>query len=102
MAKLLVLYKTPTDAEAFDAYYADRHAPLVKAIPGLVGYETSTGPVIGPQGVGEVYCIAQMSFDSLAALQEALSTPEGQAAASDIANFATGGAELLMFETGAP
>jgi len=38
------------------------------------------------------------TFDSMADLQQGLSSPEGTAAAADIANFATGGAVLLTFE----
>jgi len=33
------------------------------------------------------------------ALQAALSSPEGQAAANDLANFATGGVTLMVVET---
>ena len=38
------------------------------------------------------------TFDSMADLQQGLSSPEGTADAADIANFATGGAVLLTFE----
>jgi uncharacterized protein (TIGR02118 family) len=30
MARLLVMYKTPRDAAAFDKHYAERHVPLAK------------------------------------------------------------------------
>lgn len=33
MARLLVLYKTPTNPEAFDNYYQSVHIPLAKKIP---------------------------------------------------------------------
>ena len=36
---------------------------------------------------------------SLTALQSALGSPEGGAAAADVPNFATGGVTMLMFET---
>ena len=42
MAQLLVLYKTPKDAAAFDKHYAEKHAPLAKKIPGLRKYDLST------------------------------------------------------------
>jgi len=35
----------------------------------------------------------------LAAVQTALGSPEGQATADDLANFAQAGVELLMFDT---
>jgi uncharacterized protein (TIGR02118 family) len=43
--------------------------------------------------------IATLTFDSLDALQAALGSPEGAAAAADVPNFATGGVTMLMCET---
>ena len=45
MAKLIVLYKTPTDASAFDKHYRAAHVAIVKKIPGLRAYELSKGAV---------------------------------------------------------
>ena len=45
MARLLVMYKTPRDAAAFDRHYAERHIPLAKKIPGVRKYEVSKGGV---------------------------------------------------------
>ena len=99
MAKLLVLYKTPTDAAAFDKYYADTHIPLARKIPGLRHYEISRGPGASPAGASGVHLVATLTFDSLAALQDGLGSPDGQAAAGDLPNFATGGVDLLIFDT---
>ncbi|MBC7585030.1 EthD family reductase [Tardiphaga sp. vice352] len=98
MAQLLVLYKTPTDSAAFDAYYAKTHIALAKKIPGVRKYEISQGSIAGPSPTG-VYLVATLTFDSLAAIQSGLASAEGQAAAGDVANFATGGADMLMFDT---
>ncbi len=35
MASLIVMYRTPKDAAAFDKYYFEKHVPLGKKIPGL-------------------------------------------------------------------
>lgn len=99
MAKLVVLYKTPKDAAAFDAYYKATHIPLAYKIPGLKKYVISSGPVASPAGASGVHLVAVLSFDSMADLQAGLGSPEGQAAAGDLANFATGGADLLMFDS---
>lgn len=99
MAKLVVLYKKAQDPAAFDAHYASTHAPLAKKIPGLRTYEISTGTVTTPQGPSEYQLVATLSFDSLEALQRGLASPEGQAAAGDLANFAQAGVELLMFDS---
>ena len=99
MAKLVVLYKTPKDAAAFDRYYSSTHIPLARKIPGLQSYDISEGAVASPAGPSGVHLVATLTFASLSELQKGLASPEGQAAAGDLANFADGGADLLMFET---
>lgn len=100
MATLVVLYKTPKDPAAFDAYYFSKHAPLAKrTIPKLRKYEVSTGAVASPAGASGVHLVATLHFDSFADIQAAFASPEGQVAAADLANFADGGADLLFFDT---
>jgi uncharacterized protein (TIGR02118 family) len=98
MAKLVVLYSRPTDPAAFDAYYESRHLPNVKRVPGLRAFEISTGPVTSPTGPAPYHLVAILSFDSMTALQTGLASPQGQAAVADVANFASGGATMLLFE----
>ena len=98
MASLIVLYKTPTDPAAFDAHYRTRHIPLARTLPGLRGYEVSDGAVASPAGPSDVYMVATLRFDDMATIQAAFASPEGQQAAADVAAFATGGAEMLMFD----
>ena len=99
MAKLLVMYSKPADAAAFDAYYFDKHVPLAKTIPGLRRYDVSRGPVGTPGGPAPYHLIATLTFDDTAAIQAAFASPEGVAAAADVAAFATGGVDMLIFET---
>jgi uncharacterized protein (TIGR02118 family) len=99
MAQLVALYKNPSDTKAFDDYYASTHAPLAKTLPGLKRYEISTGPVVAASGESPYYLVALLDFDSLEAIQSALSSPEGQKTAGDLANFAQAGVELLMFDS---
>ena len=99
MAKLLVLYKTPTDPAAFDKYYAGTHIALAKKFPGLRHYELSRGPVTSPAGETGVHLVATLTFDSVAALNASLGSPEGQAAVADVGKFATGGVEIFIYET---
>jgi uncharacterized protein (TIGR02118 family) len=101
LATLLVLYKTPADPAAFDRHYAETHAPLAKKIPGLRSYRVSKGAVTTPAGASNIHLVATLTFDSLAALQAGLGSPEGAAAAGDLPNFAGGGVDLYMFEDGA-
>lgn len=99
MAKLVVLYKKPKNADAFDEYYASTHVPLANKIPGLKKYDISQGAVGSPAGPSGIHLVATLYFDSLDALKAGLASPQGQAAAGDLANFADGGAELHFFDT---
>ncbi len=98
MARLVVLYKTPKDAGAFDKYYFETHVPIAKRISGLRKYEVSQGPVVTPAGPSGFHLIATLHFDNLAAIQRAFASAEGQAAAADVQTFATGGVDMLLFD----
>jgi uncharacterized protein (TIGR02118 family) len=98
MAQLLVLYNSPADPAAFDRYYHQTHIPLAQKIPGLRSYLISSGPVQALAGTAP-HLIATLNFDSIADLSAALGSPEGQAAAADLSNFANGGATLLIHDS---
>lgn len=99
MADLVVMYRTPKDAAAFDKHYFETHVPLAKKLPGLRKYEVSSGVVASPAGASGFHLIATLKFDSVSAIQAAFASPEGKAAAGDLSNFATGGADLIMFDS---
>lgn len=97
MAQVLVLYNPPADPAAFDRYYRQTHIPLAQKIPGLRSYSISHGAVEALAGSAP-HLIAILNFDSMADLRAALASPEGQAAAADLPNFASGGATLLIYD----
>lgn len=99
MAKLYAIYQQPADAKAFDTYYYNTHVPLAKKIPGLRSYEVTRGDVMGMAGKHGVYLVATLGFDSMAAIGAAMASPEGQATAADLANFASAGVDVMMGET---
>jgi len=99
MAQLVVLYKTPSDKAAFDKHYFEKHVPLAKKIPGVKKYQISQGPVATPAGPSGIHLVAILQFDDLASIQKAFASTEGQAAAADVQTFATGGADLYLFDT---
>ena len=99
MAAIVAVYKKPKDAAAFDAYYFARHVPIAKTIPGLRNYRVSDGAVGLPVEPGAVHLVAILEFDSVEAIRQALGSPEGQATASDLGNFADGGVDLMVFDT---
>src|ERR1700690_4540052 len=98
MAQVLVLYNPPADPPAFDRYYHQTHIPIARKIPGLRSYSISNGPVQALAG-SPPYLVAILNFDSMPDLSAALASPEGQAAAADVPNFASGGATLLIYDS---
>ena len=99
MAHVVVMYKTPKDTAAFDKYYSEIHIPLAKKIPGLRKFEVSKGAVGTPAGPSGFHLIATLHFDDMAAVKAGFGSPEGKAAGADVAKFATGGADMIMFDT---
>lgn len=99
MAQVVVMYKTPKDTAAFDKHYSEIHIPLAKKIPGLRKYEVSKGPVGTPAGPSGFHLIATLHFDDVAAVKAGFGSPEGKAAGADVAKFATGGADMIIFDT---
>ncbi|MGP3698433.1 EthD family reductase [Rhodobacter sp. NSM] len=98
MARLLVMYRKPEDAAAFDRHYAGIHIGLAAKMPGLRSYEISDGPIATPGGESDYHLVAILRFDGMEALKAALGSPEGQAAVEDLGRFATGGADIFMFD----
>jgi uncharacterized protein (TIGR02118 family) len=94
------MYRTPADVGAFDKYYFENHVPIAKKIPGLRKYEVSQGSVATPAGPSGFHLIAILHFDDLAAIQRAFASAEGQVAAADVRTFATGGADMFLFDSG--
>jgi uncharacterized protein (TIGR02118 family) len=95
----VVLYKKPSDAEVVNKHYSSVHIPLAKKIPGLKKHDISAGAVGTPAGSSGIHLVATLYFDSLDARKAGLASPQGQAAAADLANFADGGADFYFFDT---
>jgi uncharacterized protein (TIGR02118 family) len=93
------MYKTPKDISAFDRHYFEKHVAIAKKLPGLRKFEVSQGPVGTPAGPSAFHLIATLTFDNLAAIQSAFASPEGRAAAADVQSFATGGADMILYDT---
>ena len=87
MTKLVALYRRPDDAQVFDGHYDNVHTPLVRKYPGLRKLEITrfTG---APLGESKFHLMAEMYFDSKAAMDAALASPEGKAVARDLMSFA--------------
>src|ERR1700730_2162404 len=97
MARMVVIYRTPKNVEAFDRHYFEIHVPLAKKIPGLRKYEVSDGPIATPVGTSDVHRIGTLHFDDLAAIEKAFASPEGQASGADRRLFAPDDSGVQMF-----
>jgi len=95
MPRLIVLYNTPEDVDAFDAHYRDVHTPIVSRYPKL--RDTRLSKLVGVGGRESVYhLMAEMIFDSAADLDEALASEAGAASAKDLRNFAAAGVSMFI------
>ncbi len=99
MAKLIALYRPPADPAEFDRVFFEKQVPLVKKVPGLRRYEVTRGPIAKIDGTSQYYMIATLTFDSIAAIEAALDSDAGRAAAMNVAAYGTAGVELLIAET---
>ncbi|MGH2870039.1 MAG: EthD family reductase [Solirubrobacteraceae bacterium] len=98
MIKLVVIYGPPEDPAAFEEHYANAHLPLAAKVPNVARFEASR-VVATPDGSKPPhYRLAELWFNSQEDLEGATSSAEGQATVADIANFATGGAQILIAE----
>lgn len=89
MVKLVALFTTPPDQDAFDRHYRETHLPLIERWPALRRLET--GKVTGAVGgAAPYYLVAEMYFDDTDALRAAMRSPEGRAAGDDLQSFARG------------
>jgi len=102
MARMVIIYKTPKDAVAFDRHYFETHVPLAKKLPGLRKYEISRGPITAVAGPSDVYLIGTLHFDDMEAMKQAFASPEGRAAAADRRTYAPDetGVQMFLFDNG--
>src|SRR3977135_2974965 len=97
MARMIVIYRTPKNVEAFDRHYFEIHVPLAKKIPGLRKYAGSDGPIATPVGRRNGHGIGTRRFAHLAAIEKGFESGEGQAAGSDRRLFAPDDSGVQMF-----
>ena len=100
MIKLTVLYGHPTDPATFEDYYVNTHMPLVLKMTGHSRSEATKFLGAPDGGQADFYRMFEFWFETTEALQATMSSPEGQATAADVPNFATGGATFMVGAVG--
>lgn len=95
---IFLLYKrADLTTESFRRHSEDTHIPLVARVPGLRKYVVNH--ILADPAAGSEACdaIAELWFDSMEAFQRALTTPEGNAALADQANYLNTERTQLLF-----
>jgi uncharacterized protein (TIGR02118 family) len=93
------MYNTPADPTAFESYYFGTHVPIFAETPGIRAVTFSKGPITLLTGVSDVFLVAEVTFDSMEALQAGLASKPAQDAVADLPNFAGAGVTMLIFDT---
>ena len=97
MVRLIVLYNTPDDPDAFDAHYREIHTPIVLRYPGL--RELRLSRTSGAGGTpSPFHLMAEMLFEDRAALDAAVASDAGRESARDLRNFARAGVQVFVAE----
>jgi uncharacterized protein (TIGR02118 family) len=94
--KLIVAYPQPKDAEAFDAVYKNQHVPM--AIAKLAGKTkiVATKVLASPQGQAQFYCVAEVHFPSIEALQRCAESDGGKETLAHAVKISSGGPPVIM------
>jgi uncharacterized protein (TIGR02118 family) len=97
-AKIVVLYPAPLDVSAFEAAYAQEHAPLVtpETFQGLTRFVASK--IVGTaDGSAPIFQrIAERHFPSLSVLQVAAASASAQKAVAHAVSISTGGMPVFL------
>jgi uncharacterized protein (TIGR02118 family) len=94
--KMIVAYPQPKDAAVFDKVYHEEHVPM--AIAKLQGKTkiVATKVVQSPRGEPKFYCIAEVHFPSMEALQRCAVSAGGADTLAHAAKISTGGIPVIM------
>lgn len=95
MVKIVAIYDPPEDQAAFERHYRTVHMPLAMKIPGLIRCELGWSRA-ALDGAARHALIGELYFADDAALQAALESPEGRAAAADVSRFAGSAAHIII------
>ncbi len=99
MHKIVVLYPPQPDPDAFKTYYVKTHIPLARKMPGLLALRYSFD-IQGVAGDPPYFCIFEAEFHDGAAMGAAMGSPQGQAVAGDVPNFAKNPPTLIHYSVG--
>jgi len=96
-AMLTVIYPIPSDVDEFEKRYSEEHVPMaVETFTGVASRGMFTKVVGSPGGAAPYHRMAQISFPSMEALQQAAATEAAQALLGHAAEISTGGPPVIL------
>jgi uncharacterized protein (TIGR02118 family) len=94
--KIIVMYPTPKDLEAFERAYASEHIPMATPIFRNAGATKAVLSKASESPASGFHRIAEIHFPSLATLQACAASAEGQAAIAHAHQISNGGPPVVM------
>src|SRR6185437_16954028 len=88
--KITITFGAPTDPAAFEQHYLSVHAPLVRDLPGLRGYEYGRALTNFDGSEPHAFWVVSLTFDSEEAMHASFASGPGQLTTADMGNFITG------------
>lgn len=97
--KLMVIYPTPTDVDAFEKRYQEEHVPM--AVEKLLGKTkfVATKVTGSPQGNPPFYRIAEVYFPSMEALKTCADSKGGKETLAHAVEISSGGRPIFLIAT---
>jgi len=95
--KLMLLFKKTDDPLELERLWSERFVKRAERMPGLRRVAVSR-VVGGPEPGDDLHLIHEFYFDDMAALQEAMGSPEGQEAGKALMSFAAGAVKVYFAE----
>lgn len=85
MIRFLITYDAPPDPAAFERHYREVHQPLTAHRPGILEYTVHRSPrtIRGPA----YHQVVELTWPDWDAVERAFASPQGRAAAADMANL---------------
>lgn len=94
--KLVVIYPSPKDVEAFEKAYRNEHVPMaVEKLSGKVKF-VATKVLGSPAGTAPFYRIAEVHFPSMEDLQACAASEGGKETMAHAVSISTGGAPIFL------
>jgi uncharacterized protein (TIGR02118 family) len=94
--KLVVIYPQPKNVDVFEKTYQEEHVPL--AVAKLSGKTkiVATKILASPQGTAPFYCVAEVYFPSMQALQACAASEGGNEALAHAVKISSGGPPIFL------